>query len=377
MVLYVIFSSVLTLFTETFVYCGIHILKYGLYDQDSMYRLENMEGNLPERRFRISEIFRITAFEQANVCISIIIFLILFFLFYELLSRSLVEEIHAILQGISNMKEGDLYEDINIKSQDEIGQLASSINEMKNSLRKLMEQERDVEQTKNDLITNVAHDLRTPLTSIRGYVDLLKKENLSEVERKKYIQVIAAKTEHLQSLIESLFEYTKFCGGEIQLIMKPLDVSCFMEQMVDEFYPDFQNASLETEIEIAPNLYVLGDGEKLARAFSNIMANAIKYGADGKLIKVWVYEKENHQEKQVVVDVVNYGRIIEKDDLKRIFDKFYRVESSRSLNTGGAGLGLVITRDIIERHGGMVTAQSDEKGTILRVVMKEYEVEGN
>ena len=330
---------------------------------------------MPRKKLQVEDMFHVTDFNKVNIGIGIVLFLILFFLFYEIVSRSLVKEIHIILQGIANIKAGDLYEDITIKSQDEIGQLAESINEMKNSLRKLMEQERDVEQTKNDLITNVAHDLRTPLTSVRGYVDLLKKETITKEERNKYIQILATKTEQLQGLIEALFEYTKFCGGEIQLTMKPLNLSCFMEQMVDEFYPDFQNASLETEIEIEPNLYVMGDGEKLARAFNNILTNAIKYGADGKLIKVKVYQEETERQKQVVVDVVNYGRIIEKDDLKRIFDKFYRVESSRSLNTGGAGLGLVITRDIIEKHDGMVTAQSDEKGTVLSVVMKEYSVE--
>lgn len=315
-------------------------------------------------------IFRITSHNIWNVVIIVSMMVLLFLLYYILITRPIVDEVRILLTGLHTMKKGDLTVDFPVRSQDELGEMAAALNEVQHAIVRIQQQERELEHTKDELITNVAHDLRTPLTSLKGYVDLLAKEDLTKEQREKYTRILVSKTNQLQTLIEALFEYTQYYGGEVRFYMKPMNMSCFMEQMTDEFYQDFCNADLRCETQIEQELYVNGDGDKLARAFNNIFANAIKYGKDGKLIRVSV--REDREKREVVIEVVNYGILIDSKDIERLFEKFYRVEESRSMNTGGSGLGLAITKTIIERHRGKVCAVSNEEGTMIQVRLPEF-----
>lgn len=315
-------------------------------------------------------IFRITSHNIWNVVIIVSMMVLLFLLYYILITRPIVDEVRILLTGLHTMKKGDLTVDFPVRSQDELGEMAAALNEVQHAIVRVQQQERELEHTKDELITNVAHDLRTPLTSLKGYVDLLAKEDLTKEQREKYTRILVSKTNQLQTLIEALFEYTQYYGGEVRFYMKPMNMSCFMEQMTDEFYQDFCNADLRCETQIEQELYVNGDGDKLARAFNNIFANAIKYGKDGKLIRVSV--REDREKREVVIEVVNYGILIDSKDIERLFEKFYRVEESRSMNTGGSGLGLAITKTIIERHRGEVCAVSNEEGTMIQVRLPEF-----
>ncbi|MDD5950048.1 MAG: HAMP domain-containing sensor histidine kinase [Lachnospiraceae bacterium] len=315
-------------------------------------------------------IFRITSHNIWNVVIIVSMMVLLFLLYYILITRPIVDEVRILLTGLHTMKKGDLTVDFPVRSQDELGEMAAALNEVQHAIVRVQQQERELEHTKDELITNVAHDLRTPLTSLKGYVDLLAKEDLTKEQREKYTRILVSKTNQLQTLIEALFEYTQYYGGEVRFYMKPMNMSCFMEQMTDEFYQDFCNADLRCETQIEQELYVNGDGDKLARAFNNIFANAIKYGKDGKLIRVSV--REDREKREVVIEVVNYGILIDSKDIERLFEKFYRVEESRSMNTGGSGLGLAITKTIIERHRGKVCAVSNEEGTMIQVRLPEF-----
>lgn len=315
-------------------------------------------------------IFRITSHNIWNVVIIVSMMVLLFLLYYILITRPIVDEVRILLTGLHTMKKGDLTVDFPVRSQDELGEMAAALNEVQHAIVQVQQQERELEHTKDELITNVAHDLRTPLTSLKGYVDLLAKEDLTKEQREKYTRILVSKTNQLQTLIEALFEYTQYYGGEVRFYMKPMNMSCFMEQMTDEFYQDFCNADLRCETQIEQELYVNGDGDKLARAFNNIFANAIKYGKDGKLIRVSV--REDREKREVVIEVVNYGILIDSKDIERLFEKFYRVEESRSMNTGGSGLGLAITKTIIERHRGKVCAVSNEEGTMIQVRLPEF-----
>lgn len=304
-----------------------------------------------------------------NMALDIFIFIVftavIFMIYFILASHNMVNYLREISTGIDRIKDGDFDTNIRLKSEDELSMMAHSINDMRTTIKKLMEKERMAEKTKNDLITNVAHDLRTPLTSILGYLDLIKQEqDLDDITRMKYIKIAYDKAKHLQALIESLFDYTRYEKDKVLAKKSPMDINRFMEQLVEEFYPSFQEYKLEYKCYIEPNELILdGDGELLARAFSNLLSNAIKYGADGKLIEI----RTKRFEKYALIEIVNFGRIIPEKDLGKIFDKFYRVENSRSLDTGGTGLGLAIAKNIISMHDGSITASSDKNGTIFAV----------
>ena len=228
-----------------------------------------------------------------------------------------------------------------------------------------MKIEREYEKEKSDLITNVAHDLRTPLTSIIGYLELVnKKSDLSDEEQEKYISIVYDKSKRLEKLINDLFEFTKAGADRVKLQLVNLDFKRFMEQMVEEFYPSIEEEKLECRVnDTLTDGMIIADPDLLARGIANLFSNAIKYGKDGKVIKVDL--KEN--EKSVYVTITNYGEIIPEKDLEHIFDKFFRVEGSRSAKTGGTGLGLAILKKIVLLHHGKIQVSSDYKGTIFSI----------
>lgn len=370
--LYAAVSMILTVLTELLLLLFLaYIRGKNIFVTKQMGRgiRSDVIAAILEEREKMT-IFRITSHNIWNVVIIVSMMVLLFLLYYILITRPIVDEVRILLTGLHTMKKGDLTVDFPVRSQDELGEMAAALNEVQHAIVRVQQQERELEHTKDELITNVAHDLRTPLTSLKGYVDLLAKEDLTKEQREKYTRILVSKTNQLQTLIEALFEYTQYYGGEVRFYMKPMNMSCFMEQMTDEFYQDFCNADLRCETQIEQELYVNGDGDKLARAFNNIFANAIKYGKDGKLIRVSV--REDREKREVVIEVVNYGILIDSKDIERLFEKFYRVEESRSMNTGGSGLGLAITKTIIERHRGKVCAVSNEEGTMIQVRLPEF-----
>ncbi|HIT65023.1 MAG TPA: HAMP domain-containing histidine kinase, partial [Candidatus Ventrimonas merdavium] len=241
-------------------------------------------------------------------------------------------------------------------------------NKMVDDIRKLMDKERESERTKNELITNVAHDLRTPLTSIIGYLELLSgKVTLPPEMQKKYIDIAYSKAKRLEKLIEDLFGFTKMNYGKLSMHVGRVDIIKLLSQLLEESYPNFADKNLSYELQSnVPAKVITADGNLLARLFDNLINNAIKYGADGKRVLVKV-----HGERDTVqVSVINYGYVIPAEELPLIFDKFYRVEQSRSTHTGGTGLGLAIVKSIVEMHGGTITVKSDMDGTVFTVTLQ-------
>lgn len=290
---------------------------------------------------------------------------ILFMLLFLMFSYDTVQYMKEIIIGIERMKNGDMETEIRVEGEDELAVIAGSINEMRMQISSENETKRLAEQTKDELITNVAHDLRTPLTSIIGYLDLVKREDfLTPAQQKKYIGIVYDKAKSLETLIKDLFDYTRYDKDKMKIHLDYLDLNQFMEQLVDEFYPSFAEKGLICKKEISKTeLPIYGDGELLARAIGNLISNAIKYGADGKMVEIYSRREQDY----AVVSIVNYGRIIPKDDLEKIFDKFYRVENSRSLKTGGTGLGLAIAKNIVGLHDGKITASSGTEGTVFQI----------
>jgi signal transduction histidine kinase len=276
--------------------------------------------------------------------------------------------IGRISDAMQRISEGDLNITVDLEGDDEFSVMAASLNKMVGDLRDLMDKEREAERTKNELITNIAHDLRTPLTSIIGYLELLSKDGVIDQElQKKYIGIAYVKTKRLEKLIEDLFGFTKLNYGKISMNVSKVDVIKLLSQLLEEFYPSFMDKNLSYELQSnVPAQIVSADANLLARLFDNLINNAIKYGADGKRILVKVHGSE----ELVSIQVVNYGYVIPEEELPLIFNKFYRVEQSRSTNTGGTGLGLAISKSIVDMHGGTIHVSSDLSGTVFTVKLK-------
>lgn len=290
------------------------------------------------------------------------------FIFLERKRNNYIEEIY---RGIERMSKGDLNTKIEPKGDDELSLMAFNINIMQDTINKLIVSEKESEKTKNELITNIAHDLRTPLTSIIGYLDILvNNKNLSEEKKKDYTGIAFEKSKKLEVLIEDLFSFTKLnYGDELAVNKERIDLVELLNQLVSELYPLFETNGIDCSIQTDLNSLIINlDPKLIVRLFENLINNAIKYGKDGKNIIIKI--KKNDKLGVVEVSVINFGKLIPPEALKKIFDKFYRVDNSRTSETGGTGLGLAIAKSIVELHGGEISVKSDTDGTEFKVQFK-------
>lgn len=311
----------------------------------------------------------LVSFMLVTVIATICFFIIYFLLFI----KRIVKDMTYISDRIIDIADGKSDEKIIIERQDEIGEIAGRINEMTEQINQLIKSERDALQSNKDLIACVAHDLRTPITSVKGYLDLaLDTKHYDLEQRQKYVRIAQTKANRLEYLIHDLFNYTKLTSGEITLHRSKIDLVQLVEQMVEEFYPLFQEEELEctTKYNIS-YLEMNMDGELIARAVQNLLSNAIKYGKDGK----HVYVELECLEQEVQIRVTNYGLVIPEESIKHLFDKFYRVERSRNVKTGGTGLGLNIAQEIVHLHGGRIQVTSGASGTCFTIALPLHKEE--
>ena len=364
MVSYMLLSVLATFITEGIIFTGLYL-----------YEAENIAGEYRTvwgASGQTSMPLRMLSFSQSDSLdffVLLLFTLLLFTIYFVLFSHNFVMYVREIITGIERMKNGELEEEIPVRGEDEFAEIAASINEMRRDLYETLENERTAERTKDELITNVAHDLRTPLTSIIGYLDLLTQGDfLTEEQQQKYLGIVSNKARQLETLVKDLFDYTRYDKDKVKIKKEILDLNLFMPQIVDEFYPSLMENQLECRTHFYEGaLNIEGNGELLARAIGNLMSNAIKYGSEGKIIEV----ETGRMDKKAYVAVINYGKVIPPENLDKIFDKFYRVESSRSLKTGGTGLGLAIAKNIVNLHGGEIWASSDESGTRFQIELPE------
>lgn len=271
---------------------------------------------------------------------------------YEL--RHIIDELHFIAQG-------NYTHQIRGKYSGDIGRVVDSIHVLVDSTVEAMEEERRIEQSKDELITNVSHDIRTPLTSIIGYLGLIEEGRFrSTDEVQKYVHTAYQKAKQMKVLVDDLFEYTK-----VRQTTTPLqNVSFDMIQLIEQLAIDFELEAQRKKMEIVVHspldrLMMVADTEKLVRVFNNLISNALKYGKGGNVIKIEV----DKQDELAVISVKNDGQPLPKEAIEQIFERFYRAETSRSQETAGTGLGLAIAQSIIELHGGTITATSDNNWT--------------
>ncbi len=322
-----------------------------------------------ERSGQDQTVFRQFSLQQAAGVLLFVLFgIILFSVIFFLLQQRTARDIENLMRSVERMKNGDfsvLHDAPALEGDGEFQKIQTVIHEMAEDLSALMEKERDAEQSKTDLITNVAHDLRTPLTSILGYLDILRSGRVQDTEQqKKYLDIVYDKAKRLQKLIEELFGFTKLSYGRLNMHVRDLDLVALLSQLLEENYPNFQKNQISYDFRgNVQKLLMQGDPDLIMRLFENLVTNAIKYGAEGKRVLVRLFS-----EREIVeVRVINYGRVIPERELPLLFDKFYRVEQSRSTKTGGTGLGLAIVKNIVELHHGSVNVSSDLSGTVFTV----------
>lgn len=281
-----------------------------------------------------------------------------------LLVRRKAAYIVNICNGIKIIAEGNLDYKIELKGHDELAVLSKEINNMSLKLKNKIEEERAAERLKNELITNVSHDLRTPLTALIGYIQLAADDYMTFEGKDEYAKKSLEKSKKLKVLIDDLFEYSKLESGGIKLEKARVNIIEVIEQSIGELSIKAQ----EREIEFSKNytnrkVELLVDPSKIARVFENIIENAVKYGVQGSNVNINLYTTN----KSVIISFVNVVDTICGEDLEKVFNRFYRADESRNSEIPGSGLGLAISKSIVELHKGRIWAQTTDDKFIINV----------
>ncbi|MBV6713802.1 HAMP domain-containing protein [Paenibacillus chitinolyticus] len=290
-------------------------------------------------------------------------------LFYWITRRKM-QIIEEMAQGLVQMSQGNLAHRVPERSRDELGVLAGHMNSMAFDLQHSLEEERKSQRLKNELITNVSHDLRTPLTLIIGYLRLLKdKDYRDEEQAANYMQIAYGRAEKLKILIDELFEFSRMTNEGVPLAKKSVCVNDLIYQLSEEYITIAEQNGLTLRLVLPPlRLFVSMDPDQMIRVFENLLTNAVKYSPKPSTIEVIVQE-EGHDVK---VTVINESDLSETAELDRLFDRFYRMDAARSSDTGGSGLGLAIARSIVEAHDGRIWAESRGKSIMFHVKLRRY-----
>lgn len=246
----------------------------------------------------------------------------------------------------------------------ELNFMENKLNKIKSNLEKQKKAAIDAEQRKNDLVVYLAHDIKTPLTSIIGYLSLLNEApDMPPEQKAKYVGITLEKAYRLEQLINEFFEITRFNLQTIVLNKEKVNLLFMLQQMADEFYPILAPQKKQMSVNVPDGLTLWGDADKLARVFNNIIKNAIAYSYENSVIDI----SARQQDKFIVITFTNQGNPIPQAKLETIFEKFYRLDSSRSTNTGGAGLGLAIAKEIVNAHDGTISVESNTENTAFTI----------
>ncbi|WLG16742.1 vancomycin resistance histidine kinase VanS [Bacillus cereus] len=260
-------------------------------------------------------------------------------------------------------------EDKQIELSAELEFMEQKLNTLKRTLEKREHDAKLAEQRKNEVVMYLAHDIKTPLTSVIGYLILLDEApDMPREQKAKYVHITLDKAYRLEQLIDEFFEITRYNLQTITLTKKHIDLYYMLVQMTDEFYPQLAAKGKQVVLHVSEDLTVFGDADKLARVFNNILKNATAYSKDDSVIDITANLSED-----VVSIVFENAGYIPKDKLATIFEKFYRLDDARSSDTGGAGLGLAIAKEIIVQHGGQIYAESNDNSTIFTVELPVFQ----
>ena len=294
-----------------------------------------------------------------NVFISFLGLADILVVWWRLIRRYRQMQLHHIIDELHYIASGHFDHRVPFRVTGDVQRVVDSVNALVDSVIHSMDEERAIEKSKDELITNVSHDIRTPLTSIIGYLGLIEdKQYHSQADLLKYTHTAFLKSKQMKSLVEDLFEYTKVRQTDTPLSLTNIDLAAMLEQLAASFELEAQKKGMTIGSSSTPSVLMMeADPEKLVRIFNNLVANALKYGDGGKQINL-IAKQINDNELEV--RVTNDGPKIPKESLSMIFERFYRVEESRSKETGGTGLGLAIAQSIVALHGGYIYVESDD-----------------
>ncbi len=288
--------------------------------------------------------------------------------------RSILRPLNILRIGMNQIKEGDLDYSVESETQDEIGQLCEDFEEMRIRLKELIESRLQYEEDIKELISNISHDLKTPLTAIQGYAEGLM-DGVADTQQKqeKYLQTIMSKANDMSILVDELSFYTKIDCNTIPYTFKDINITECFNDCVEEVSLDLEVKNIEIQLnnEIHEETKVIADAEQFKRVINNIIGNAVKYMDKPKgVIKLRLIDVGSY----VQVEIEDNGIGIPKQDLPYIFERFYRADASRNSKKGGSGLGLAISKKIIEDHGGKIWAESEfGVGTTILFTLRKSE----
>lgn len=294
--------------------------------------------------------------------IGIVVGIILTIIYIIMLIKDLVY-LDKIMVGAKAAVEGKLNYKIEEKGRGHLRELAHDINNIKEGLRKSVENEMKSENMKTELITNVSHDLKTPLTSIINYIDLLKRENIEPENARDYVSILDKKSQRLKVLIEDLFEASKAASGAMELNIARIDIGQLLKQALGENDERFKDSKLEVKLNVPDDkVFINGDGKRLYRVFENLLSNIVKYSLSNTRVYIDMF-KENDE---VIIVMKNISAYELSFDTNEITNRFKRGDASRS--TEGSGLGLAIAKSIVELHNGSFKIEAD--GDLFKSIIK-------
>ena len=290
-------------------------------------------------------------------------FLLLFSLFFYIALSKMIQYLKQVEDGIENVLSSS---EEPIRLITELGPLEDKLNEIKGTLKRQEDEAARNEQRKNDMLLFLAHDLKTPLTSVLAYLSMMDSHpEMSVEERAKYTHISLEKAMRLGELLNEFFEITRFNLQDIALEPVEINLTMMLEQIADELYGVLQEKHLTCEVQAEEEILMEGDPDKLARVFDNILRNAVAYCRENTRLVIQV----KRMDPSVRILFENEGDTIPADKLAHIFEKFYRADASRSSSTGGAGLGLAIAKEIVELHKGRIAAESSDGKTRFIVTL--------
>lgn len=301
------------------------------------------------------------AFISGNIEIILAITIIIFMLIlFRMLLNSYTKYLDEVISGIEKVS---FTNKDKITLSPELRSVEQKLNSLNETLIRQDKEKKEMEQQKNDMLVYLAHDIKTPLTSILGYLSLIEMDKrISNEEKDKYIKIATQKAERLENLINEFFEIAQYSLQNVPLKKENIDLHYMMVQIREEMYPSLANANKSLDMDIPEEMVIWGNPDKLARVFINLIKNAIAYSEDGNVISV--VSKEGEDKSTIMV---KSRGTISHNDIDSIFDKFSRLNTARSSSTGGAGLGLAISKDIVELHSGHISAVSEDDLTLFIV----------
>lgn len=301
----------------------------------------------------------------------LMLFIPLAILIFYLLTRTYSSYFKQISEGIHNLANGNFSHEVIIHSNDEFSKIAQDLNDANWRLKQAIELEIVSQKSKDALIANLAHDLRTPLTSVIGYIDLLKESgNLSPTQVEEYTKIASNKAQYLEELVETLFDISKLDLSLDQLDETTIDIQELLLQLLDEMYPIFEDANFEVVPTLESHLNTLGNGHELARVFENLISNAVKYGDNSKPIFISAKKRAS----SLIICISNAGDKIADADIPHLFDMFYTVDRSRTFKGRQTGLGLYIAKTITEKYAGNITVRNENGYVNFEVTLPALEI---